>query len=258
MEHIYYCQKCNYFYYSEIEVLNSNISEPCPKCQNTKTVNLSISADEWDNLTDEERNKIKEDIREKHMLRCLMFFRPFTNTVKAKWIEGNIPKPNVSKYLSTDSIYLGYTIDEWCKLSIEQQEEIKENIINSMSKMNVSTADSTIPYEIVGPVYYQINNRGLLSNEVILKIHEYADYFEDLNNMLSNGKNDFGWLYGNYSVGENYFDRAFYIAVEELKKRAVLLGADAIICMRQDIDIETERQNNFYLQMYGTAIKYKK
>ena len=48
----------------------------------------------------------------------------------------------------------------------------------------------------------------------------------------------------------------FFVAVQELKKRAGLLGADAIIAMRQDIDLDTTAFQFFYLQMYGTAVKF--
>lgn len=56
---------------------------------------------------------------------------------------------------------------------------------------------------------------------------------------------------------ENEFDKAFFIAVSELQVRAEKIGADAIIGMRQDIDMDTNHFQNFYLQMYGTAVKYK-
>ena len=36
-----------------------------------------------------------------------------------------------------------------------------------------------------------------------------------------------------------------------------MLGADAIIGMRQDIDLDTNQFQAFYLQMYGTAVKFK-
>lgn len=62
-------------------------------------------------------------------------------------------------------------------------------------------------------------------------------------------------MYGEFSAGQNDFDKAFFIAVEELKKRAAMLGANAIIAMRQDIDIDTTGFQFFYLQMYGTAVK---
>ncbi len=39
--------------------------------------------------------------------------------------------------------------------------------------------------------------------------------------------------------------------------RAAALGADAIIGMRQDIDLDTNGFSYFYLQMYGTAVKFR-
>ncbi len=36
-----------------------------------------------------------------------------------------------------------------------------------------------------------------------------------------------------------------------------MLGADAVIAMRQDIDLDTEGFQFFYLQMYGTAVRFK-
>ena len=35
------------------------------------------------------------------------------------------------------------------------------------------------------------------------------------------------------------------------------MGADAVIGMRQDIDLDTNAFTYFYLQMYGTAVKFK-
>ncbi len=62
---------------------------------------------------------------------------------------------------------------------------------------------------------------------------------------------------GEWSVGQSDFDKAFFVAVQGLKKRASLLGADAIITMRQDIDLDTTNFLYFYLQIYGTAVKFK-
>ena len=73
----------------------------------------------------------------------------------------------------------------------------------------------------------------------------------------SKHKADWGWLYGEFSVGQNDFDKAFFFVVEELKKRAARMGADAVIGMRQDIDLDTNAFTYFYLQMYGTAVKFK-
>ena len=77
------------------------------------------------------------------------------------------------------------------------------------------------------------------------------------NGTMSETRTDFGWLMlGEWSVGQNDFEAAFYIAVQELKKRAAIADADALICMRQDIDIDTNGFAFFYLQMYGTAVRF--
>lgn len=64
-------------------------------------------------------------------------------------------------------------------------------------------------------------------------------------------------MYGEWSVGQSDFEKAFFVAVEELKVRATMVGADAVIGMRQDIDLDTNGFQFFYLQMYGTAVKFK-
>ena len=93
-------------------------------------------------------------------------------------------------------------------------------------------------------------------------MEDYQDFFE--NNSRPTDSPKIGlWseLASAFFLGEvtlaksNLFDSAFYISVEELKYRAYQLGADAIINMRQDIDLDTNMWQNFYMQMYGTAVK---
>ena len=68
---------------------------------------------------------------------------------------------------------------------------------------------------------------------------------------------DWGFLYGEYSFGmQNDFDKAFFVTVKELQLRAEKVGADAIIGMKQDIDMDTNAFQYFYLQIYGTAVKF--
>ncbi|MGH2396287.1 MAG: heavy metal-binding domain-containing protein [bacterium] len=74
---------------------------------------------------------------------------------------------------------------------------------------------------------------------------------------ISQARRDWGFLYGEFSVGQSDFEKAFFIAVQELKKRAAILGANAVIGMRQDIDLDTNTFQFFYLQMYGTAVEFK-
>ena len=82
---------------------------------------------------------------------------------------------------------------------------------------------------------------------------------ENLKNdsLLSKERADWGALWGEFSAGQNDFDKAFFIAVQELKSRASILQADAIVSMRQDLDIDTNGFQYFDLQMYGTAVKFK-
>ena len=139
---------------------------------------------------------------------------------------------------------------EATKREIELKKKIMKNTI-------ITTGDLKQNYEIIGPVYYQISNRGIFAHEISDKINEYKEAIEEMKKegIMSVSMNDYGFLYGNYSVGQKLFEPAINIATQELKKRAVILGGDAVIFMRQDIDIETENINNFYLQMYGTAVK---
>ena len=125
----------------------------------------------------------------------------------------------------------------------------------------VTTTDLKEDYEIIGPVYYQISNKGIFSSEMDRKISEYEKLIKDFknSNLMEDRKNDWGFLYGEYTFGmQNDFDKAFYIAVEELKLKAEIMGADAIVGMKQDIDLDTNSIQYFYLQMYGTAVKIKK
>ena len=130
-----------------------------------------------------------------------------------------------------------------------------------MSEIIVSTSDLKQEYEVIGPVYFQVSNKGLFSSALSKLVKQYKEELDQLrrNGLASKGNLDWGFIYGEYSFGmQNDFDKAFYIAVKELQKRASIMGADAIIGMRQDIDMDTNQFQFFYLQMYGTAVRFKK
>jgi len=123
----------------------------------------------------------------------------------------------------------------------------------------VTTGDINREYEILGPVYFQVSNKGLFSNAFSKLSKKYKAKIADRKKQgqIAQTRIDWGIVYGEWSVGQTHFETAFYIAVQELKERAALLGADAIIFMRQDIDIDTSGFQFFYLQMYGTAVKLR-
>lgn len=141
------------------------------------------------------------------------------------------------------------------------QSDKNENktIMETRKEIIVTTGDLKIDYEVIGPVYYQISNKGLFSNELSKMTKKYKAEIDEMKKvgLSSKEKMDWGFLYGEFSFGmQNDFEKAFFIAVKELQKRAQVLGADAVIGMRQDIDLDTNQFQYFYLQIYGTAIKY--
>lgn len=127
-----------------------------------------------------------------------------------------------------------------------------------MVEMIVTTTDLKCDYEVIGPVYYQVSNKGIFSSALSIAKKKYADEIAALRSkgQMNEFRADWGFLYGEWSVGHNDFDAAFFISVQELKERAKRLGADAIVGMRQDIDMDTNGFAFFYLQMYGTAVRF--
>jgi hypothetical protein len=131
----------------------------------------------------------------------------------------------------------------------------------SYNNIIVTTGDLRADYDIIGPVFFQVSNRGGFFSSPLDKIA--ANYKAEISQMRSSGQFsprvgwDWGFFYGEYNVGQNDFDKAFFVGVQELKKRAMRIGANAVICMRQDFDLDTDGRQHFYLQMYGTAVKMK-
>jgi len=140
--------------------------------------------------------------------------------------------------------------------------KIEEELNARVNTMLVSTGEIGKPYEVIGPVYFNITNKGLFSSQYKKLEKEYRvkiETWKEAGQATSVGTG-FGDLVlalgvGEWSAGHNLFDKAFFIAVEELKKRAAILDADGISYLRQDIDLDTSGFQYFYLQMYGTAIK---
>ena len=130
--------------------------------------------------------------------------------------------------------------------------------------MIVSTGDINKDYEIIGPVYFQVSNKPEGFSPSTLS--EYKEiYIKEVEQLKMSGKveevqnGSIKWecVFGEWCLGQSSFEIAFFIAVEEIKKRGRMLGADGIIFMRQDIDLDKEAFQYFYLQMYGTAVKIK-
>lgn len=138
--------------------------------------------------------------------------------------------------------------------------EAKQKAAEYREKVNaviVTTGDLKEDYEIIGPVFFQVSNKGIFSSTLSDLVNKYSAEIEEMKNnaLMSERRSDWGFLWGEYSVGQNDFEKAFFVATQELKKRALMLGGDAVVSMRQDIDLDTSGFQYFYLQMYGTVVK---
>jgi uncharacterized protein YbjQ (UPF0145 family) len=124
----------------------------------------------------------------------------------------------------------------------------------------VTTTDLPQAYDIISPVYFQVSNKGLFGSQLSRLAKQYANELADMRTKgyIDKKRTDWGFLvYGEFSAGQTDFDTAFFVAIRELQKRALLMEADAVVGMRQDIDLDTNGFQFFYLQMYGTAIRFR-
>lgn len=126
-----------------------------------------------------------------------------------------------------------------------------------MNNITVTTGDLKSNYEII--VFFQVSNKGLFGSALGTLVKKYKAQLDERkkSGSMSADRADWGFLWGEWSVGQNDFEKAFFVAVEELKERARMLGGNAIINMRQDIDLDTNGFAYFYFQMYGTVVKIK-
>lgn len=126
-----------------------------------------------------------------------------------------------------------------------------------MGEIIVSTGDLKKNYEVIGPIYIQVSNKGAFGSTLTTLIRKYRDEVKRQREegRFSPKQRDWGFLYGEWGVGQSQFDEAFYVCVRELQERAAKMGGDAIIWLRQDIDLDTSAIQYFYLQMYGTVVR---
>lgn len=128
-----------------------------------------------------------------------------------------------------------------------------------MSEIIVTTCDLKQDYDVIGPVFYQISNKGIFSSKLSKMGKQYKEEIQQRQQtgVMNDEPLEWSSLLVEWGVGQNEFQTAFFIATEEIKKLAQKMGADAVIGMRQDIDIDTNGFTYFYLQMYGTAVRFK-
>jgi|SRR5699024_5282703 len=127
-----------------------------------------------------------------------------------------------------------------------------------MKDIIITTNDLKEEYEIIGPVYYHVSNKGFFTSKLSKLIDKYKKELKQLKTEEIQGKTNWKLAFGEHALTvDNRFDKAFYVAARELQEIAKKMNADAIIGMRQSIELDRVGFQYFYLQLYGTAVKFK-
>lgn len=123
-----------------------------------------------------------------------------------------------------------------------------------MNKIITTTADLKADYEVIGPIYFQVSNKGFFTSKLTKLVKKYMAEAETLE---EDPHNQWKKRFGELSLDANKrYEKAFYVAVRELQETAKKLGADGIIGLRHNLTLD-DGFELFHLQMYGTAIKLK-
>lgn len=121
----------------------------------------------------------------------------------------------------------------------------------------VTTLDINREYDIIGPVFFEVTDAGGFFSQQLEELMErYRAEIAALRRRGATGDPQADWALtvGEASQARGRLDFTFYIGVQELKKNAAALQADAIIGLRQDIDRAAEA---YRLYMYGTAVRFR-
>jgi len=120
------------------------------------------------------------------------------------------------------------------------------------STVRITTGDIKEDYEILKPVFFSVSNKGVFSSQLkkLAKKHNIVG-------VSAQGRGaDLLWIFaGEWPVEHQDFPIAFVVCLEELKVQAASIGGDAVIWLRQDIDLDTSGFQFFFMQAYGTAVR---
>jgi hypothetical protein len=107
-------------------------------------------------------------------------------------------------------------------------------------------------YDVIRPVYFSVSNRNQMLDQMAAKfgIPMESTAVRDAALAIFLDYANVNWM---------AFPVAFEVCVEGLRRACLAVGGDAVVSMRQDVDVAegTSGIPFFYLQMYGTALKLK-
>lgn len=114
------------------------------------------------------------------------------------------------------------------------------------SSVTVTTGDFSAKYVVLGPIFFQGNSKEEVFADLVEEIHQRLNTMDD--------SEQWEKKYGVWGMEQSDYEIAMVVSVEELKKRATMLGGTAIIGMTSNIQMEAD--NSFHVQMSGTAIRF--
>lgn len=155
--------------------------------------------------------------------------------------------------------------DEWQPAYLARTKLIhmtEAALAEKIATLQVSTGDVRGDYKVIGPVVFCLSNRGIMKSqfETLREKHKSALQKQRARGHL-NGETDggdilVGLLTGDLNFEARTYDQALWIGFEEMRSRAVRVGADAVIWVRQDMHIDNSGMEYFYLQVTGTAVRF--
>ena len=77
------------------------------------------------------------------------------------------------------------------------------------NKIIVTTGDLKNDYDVIGPVYFSVSNKGLFGSQLSSLIKKYKSEINKLKeeSLLNPERADWGVLWGEFSAGQNDFDK---------------------------------------------------
>lgn len=164
------------------------------------------------------------------------------------------PSRNVAEQLATDCPKCGFfhaaPADTCSRCGVVFARFSPEKRRVPAAQVVVSTTTLEEPFETLGPVYAVTTNlRGVLdaaAQKLGVNIQAVTD-----SEMLS------AVVLGDSVANFRAFPIAFAVCVEQLKRDASRLGADAVVGMRMNFDLDRSGigVQGFTMQLFGTAVR---
>ena len=114
-----------------------------------------------------------------------------------------------------------------------------------------------MPFDIVGTISFLYSSRsGILSDTAAGMIHDLRRRTRPEGAPASSrtSAGDFTLIFDEAS---ETFDRVFLLTSQELRRRAAALGAHAVIEMRHDVDLAASDRDCVYVDVTGTAVRFR-